>query len=486
MITERPLYPSVEVEAYVATAAAYDIQNAALTAYFEGFEGGLGAWAAGTGATATRTSSWPGHTGTYSMLHGVTTSGTRVLSRTVLGLVVGRSYTFTAWLRSFSPATTVTWRIGVSGVSSTATTGAAVVDAWEKRTLTFTATATTHVLELTAVTPSTGNFGIWDDLTVVQDAWTEHVPAVYEWVPLLADATTLTIRRGGIRDGLGIKTDVGLCTFALKDAQDPLDGGLLKPGQPVRVAIGDDYTPAYTDHAYNQMFGISVDGWAFAAPATSIGRVSSQGHSGTYSLAVYGDSPTYGSKAVRTVTGLTVGRVYTLTAWAGRSNSGKSATVGVTGMGTSAVVNGWVNNTFSWKKCTYTFTATATSHELVLNGTYVGTGAAVGGVSPDYWDDVSLTWEVPEVDNRARLFTGRISDFGSMYVMDKSTGQSRAVVTVNVADAVKIHASTTRYGVDLGAATNETFEARIARLEGSANAPVEVPVVGAPREVYSF
>lgn len=49
-------------------------------------------------------------------------------------------------------------------------------------------------------------------------------------VPFL---TGIRISRGGARDGLGIKTDVGLMTLFLKDIYDPLAGGHLAPGMPV-------------------------------------------------------------------------------------------------------------------------------------------------------------------------------------------------------------------------------------------------------------
>lgn len=145
-----------------------------------------------------------------------------------------------------------------------------------------------------------------------------------EWVDSTGPALRATIRRGGSRDGLGVKTDVGLLTFTLKNHQDPLAGGTFTPGQPVRV---------------------------------------------------------------------------------------------------------------------------------------------IGAAGP--------------------LFTGRIADVASSYPIDKATGRKRTVVTVTVADAVQIHATTPRYGVQI-AAGFETFEDRINRLASSAQAPIEVPTIGAPREVYAF
>lgn len=144
------------------------------------------------------------------------------------------------------------------------------------------------------------------------------------WVTYISDATGVSIRRGGSRDGLGVKTDVGLCSFVLKNAQDPLAGGTFQPGQEVRVlAEGEP------------------------------------------------------------------------------------------------------------------------------------------------------------------LFTGRLHDIATAYPLDKQTGQTRAVVTVTVADAVQIHATTPRYGVVI-ATGFETFESRINRLASSALAPIEVPAVGAAREVYAL
>lgn len=83
------------------------------------------------------------------------------------------------------------------------------------------------------------------------------------------------------------------------------------------------------------------------------------------------------------------------------------------------------------------------------------------------------------------LFTGRVVDVAGDYPLNKSTGHGRSVTTVTVADAVKLHGETPRYGVS-GGVGFETFEARITRLAGSALAPISPPVEGAPREVYAL
>lgn len=83
------------------------------------------------------------------------------------------------------------------------------------------------------------------------------------------------------------------------------------------------------------------------------------------------------------------------------------------------------------------------------------------------------------------LFTGRVADVGAAYPINKGSGRLRSVTRVTVADAVKVHGETPRYGASV-AAGFETFEARIQRLATSALAPVEAPVEGAPREVYAL
>lgn len=85
----------------------------------------------------------------------------------------------------------------------------------------------------------------------------------------------------------------------------------------------------------------------------------------------------------------------------------------------------------------------------------------------------------------AELYTGRVLDVGAAYPMNKGTGKLRALTRVTVVDAVKVHATTPRYGVAIPTGF-ETFEARIQRLAGSATDPIEPPVEGAPREVYAL
>lgn len=112
------------------------------------------------------------------------------------------------------------------------------------------------------------------------------------------------------------------------------------------------------------------------------------------------------------------------------------------------------------------------AHDPMTGGT-IKPGQEIRGVSRDL------------AGNLAPIFTGRVVDITTRYPLNKGTGRLRARTIVTVADAVHVHGTTPRYGVSL-AAGFETFESRIARLAGSALAPIDPPVEGAPREVYAL
>ncbi|QZD99038.1 minor tail protein [Microbacterium phage Lola20] len=193
---------------------------------------------------------------------------------------------------------------------------------WYRRAIEWTAPAGVDSVRFNLMANNTAGYALLDSITVT--------PLLPSWYPAgVADALQLTIRRGGSRQSVGVKTDVGLMTFQLLDAGDPMGGGTFAPGQEIR--------------------GVSRD--------------------------------------------------------------------------------------------------------------------LAGGLS--------------------ELFTGRVVDVASSYPLNKSTGRQRAVTTITVADAVKTHGETPRYGVAIPTGF-ETFEARISRLAGSALAPIEAPAQGAPREVYAF
>lgn len=92
----------------------------------------------------------------------------------------------------------------------------------------------------------------------------------------------------------------------------------------------------------------------------------------------------------------------------------------------------------------------------------------------------------PDVGAPVAIFTGRVVDVDSSYPLNKQTGERRTYTTITVADAVKVHTTTPRYGVVVPAPGFETFEDRIQRLSASAQAAIVAPTVGGPREVYAL
>lgn len=151
--------------------------------------------------------------------------------------------------------------------------------------------------------------------------------------------------------------------------------------------------PAYDiDHpsvsVYSQGFESSLGGWAMSVgqgyarmdPTSGYGFAA---RTGTYALHGTGTAATpYRWTAKRTITDLIVGHPYTFAAYSRRSGTAgtNGARIGVTGKGASA----YVSTTGAWVAHSFSFTATATSHELTLE-----LDSSTGNVV--FWDDVTLT-----------------------------------------------------------------------------------------------
>mgnify|MGYP001043091800 CR=1 FL=1 len=120
---------------------------------------------------------------------------------------------------------------------------------------------------------------------------------------------------------------------------------------------------------YTGDFEVDADAWTAVTSSTA--------HAGLGGLEV-AQASSDPAVATRTVTGLTVGRAYTLEAWVESANA-DLVSLGVDGVGASAPAAAGT----SWSTVTYAFTATAASHDLRVEVT--GAGAASVVV-----DDVSL------------------------------------------------------------------------------------------------
>ncbi len=104
--------------------------------------------------------------------------------------------------------------------------------------------------------------------------------------------------------------------------------------------------------------------------------------------------------ATRTITGLDVGRAYTLDAWVNNAGdySATDLSVGVVGEGASTPIPA---PAAGYSHLTYAFVATASSHDLVLS--YVAPPGATE--SRLWWDDIALTkdaWDQDQADSTVR------------------------------------------------------------------------------------
>lgn len=188
---------------------AYDVAHPAQTFWEEGFElaphdlagaGFVASAGADTGGAlgglgAARTGSWCafGDTKAPGSAAGVATA---TFTKTLTGLTVGRSYTFSVW--AMVPATTAGYtdraRVGVAGIGNS---GYVTLSAsWQQISYTFTATATSHDLVITGDetdATATGSILYLDDLLVMQNAWTEHFGASSSDVALDVKRSDVTL-----------------------------------------------------------------------------------------------------------------------------------------------------------------------------------------------------------------------------------------------------------------------------------------------------
>lgn len=310
------------------------------------------------------------------------------------------------------------------------------------------------------------------------------------WVPYTGALTNVSIQRGGKRSGAVNTVDVGLLNATLINAGDPLNAGTLKPNMPVRVlskAQGDPLIPAVT--MYTQDFEANSTGWT-AGTTNTITRSSGVGVAASWGLVTSRSTATAGQvQAKYTATGLTSGRSYTLSAWWANKddNNVLNGKVGVTGKAYGTPVNPLF--TVPYEKASYTFTATATSHELLLEHTAAGspgfTFQTIG-----YWDDVTLLEDAlpnPLYVPGEVFFTGRLVDLATSYRLDKSNGEKTTYVSISATDAVSSHNNSIRPGAYSGIAPYyETWAVRINRLDDSAVTAVNPPADDSPIVRYSI
>lgn len=138
---------------------------------------------------------------------------------------------------------------------------------------------------------------------------------------------------------------------------------------------------------YTGAFPATVDSFV-AGTDTEVFWNASNGKAAAGSMVlIWARVTTTEGKAARTVTGLTIGHTYTLAAWVLADTHSKSR-VGVTGIGSGIWVTGIGEGPGQWQKVTYTFTATATSHEILA---ITSSHNPAGTESYSFFDDVTVT-----------------------------------------------------------------------------------------------
>jgi large repetitive protein len=148
------------------------------------------------------------------------------------------------------------------------------------------------------------------------------------------------------------------------------------PGTPTPVA---EQVIEITD------FESGPNGWG----ASSGEATSTTAHGGTLSAVVEQTGATPAT-LTRTLTGLTIGRSYTVDAWISTTDDDTTTvttTLGVTGIGDTvpATAPPAVGSDVTWVNSSYTFTATATTHDVYVSGTAPTDDASL------LIDDVTIT-----------------------------------------------------------------------------------------------
>jgi len=194
---------------------------------------------------------------------------------------------------------------------------------------------------------------------------------------------------------------------------------------------------------YAATFESGVDSWAAVGGDAVVAVSTIAPRTDANALQLSTTSVTGGTvTAARTIDELTVGRDYTLTAWVnGDASTGVSdVTVGVTGIGASTPVT----LPAGYSELTYTFTATATSHEVAVQyeaADDVGSTLHVDDVSvvQDAWvqtlAEASTVSELVVRSQSGRIVANSLSSgtegYAAQYSFDAASRMTQATLSVN-------------------------------------------------------
>ncbi|MFI7042591.1 carbohydrate binding domain-containing protein [Microbispora rosea] len=162
-LASSPYYPNVKKGRIIRCRMVYWATNLVTN---PSFESGTGDWsAAGTVAPALAQSTTHVQSGSQALRVTWGTGGTGPAAQTTIyGLEIGNTYTASAyvWVTAGTPAV----RLGISG--GTTGTSSSLTGAFQRITVTFTATSNFHVLQLTPATSPTSGQQCWIDAVQVE------------------------------------------------------------------------------------------------------------------------------------------------------------------------------------------------------------------------------------------------------------------------------------------------------------------------------
>lgn len=257
------------------------------------FEGGLDGWIPGEGpAQLTRTTDNP-HSGQYSLqIQWDTYDGTGTAPRafkTFSNLTVGNAYTFTGW--TYHTASGMPVYLGItSGPSS----GAGYTNgAWQQLSVDFTATSTTHSLEIQPVTRPAGGATLNANPYFVTDAsgWNANNSTIARSTAVLAPKAlgTLLVTPNGISAAGGANADMTAAGTVIPGDNYSVECWVYSPAgwSDLRAAV-DWYTSTgvFISSSLGSGTAVAAGVWTFlrqtfTAPATASRVVARVRHAGT-------------------------------------------------------------------------------------------------------------------------------------------------------------------------------------------------------------
>jgi hypothetical protein len=329
-----------------------------------------------------------------------------------------------------------------------------------------------------------------------------------EWLTLNQQATKVEVTRGGKRQGVSNKIDVGAATISLAGALDVDASASLRPNTPIRVATRDGkpgmnlYTlpsPYVSDSGWVRS---STSGFALTPAVQSrpaLGDVPAGNRfSYGFSSSVDGFNPYSQMLAYRMVWGgnFVPGRRYRVSARANDLTAENNVPIRLVVSSTPPGIAPLVIEGQPRSVNANAYTAVPSVEFVMpaeLTGSYINIGFGMSrmlpmpaGAAGTYMGVYLYDFKIEQLPQEpTSVITGRLSDLTQRNELDKDSGKVKVFSTIYATDAVAIHANTPRYGAVVeNGGLFEPWENRINRLAQSSQAPIEVPTPQTERAIF--